>query len=370
LALADVISSNYRPFFGKYYAQVIRSAALTATQVLAEATFFRSLYPEIPNVQIGSQYWATSNLDVVCTPQGNVINEITDNANVSVITTPNFLTGWSTNAATIADNNNFTTTGTSGYIFKTAVTVIGKWYKCTIAGSFTGIKFNIEGSLNYKQWTSSPISETFFFKADSTTLVLRKINDLGTTATITTFTVDLVGWSGLSEVYDYIAGTTSEAAGQLAAAAWCHYNNDPAMGAIYGKLYNWYAAKTFQNDIDAFNAANPTTPWGWKVPAQADWTTLQTTLGGSTVAGGKIKKEGLTYWTTPNTGADNSSGFSAIPNGYRNAATGVVTGMGLYSEFWTTTGYRFYQQYTDSAIGSANMAGSFTFGTAIRLLKV
>lgn len=23
--------------------------------------------------------------------------------------------------------------------------------------------------------------------------------------------------------------------------AWCYYNNDPANGAKYGKLYNWYA---------------------------------------------------------------------------------------------------------------------------------
>ena len=36
----------------------------------------------------------------------------------------------------------------------------------------------------------------------------------------------------------------------------------PALGAIYGKLYNWYAVKLLQMDIDYYNAANPTAPWG------------------------------------------------------------------------------------------------------------
>ena len=68
-------------------------------------------------------------------------------------------------------------------------------------------------------------------------------------------------------------------AGLKASAMWCYYNNDPVMGgATYGKLYNWYAAKLLQTDIDAYNAENPTTPWGWKVPTDAEWETLRTTV--------------------------------------------------------------------------------------------
>lgn len=58
---------------GKMYNYIIRSGALTAAQVLAEATFFRSIYPEIPTVLIGTQEWATSFLDVVCNGAGTVI---------------------------------------------------------------------------------------------------------------------------------------------------------------------------------------------------------------------------------------------------------------------------------------------------------
>ena len=94
----------------------------------------------------------------------------------------------------------------------------------------------------------------------------------------------------------------------LTTGAYCYYNNDSATyAAIYGKLYNWYAVH------DSRGLA----PVGYHIPTDAEWTTLTTTLGGESVAGGKMKESGTSHWFSPNTGADNSSGFIALPAGYR-----------------------------------------------------
>ena len=98
----------------------------------------------------------------------------------------------------------------------------------------------------------------------------------------------------------------------LTTGAWCYYENDSANGATYGKLYNWYAV----------NDPRGLAPEGWHVPSDADWTTLNTCLGGDAVAGGKMKsvgtiEAGTGLWLAPNTDATNSSGFTGLPAGYR-----------------------------------------------------
>ena len=115
----------------------------------------------------------------------------------------------------------------------------------------------------------------------------------------------------------------SEWAG-LTTGAWCYFNNDPANGAIYGKLYNWYAV----------NDSRGLAPAGWHIPTDAEWTTLGASLGGDNVAGGKMKMTGTSYWSSPNTGATNSSGFSGLPGGYGGESFGSF---GNYGSFWTAT---------------------------------
>ncbi len=95
----------------------------------------------------------------------------------------------------------------------------------------------------------------------------------------------------------------------LTTGAWCYYRNNATTGAVYGKLYNWYAV----------NDPRGLAPEGWHVATDAEWTTLTTYLGGENDAGGKLKEAGGSHWDPPNTAATNSSGFTALPGGYLNA---------------------------------------------------
>jgi len=113
----------------------------------------------------------------------------------------------------------------------------------------------------------------------------------------------------------------------LTTGAYCNYSNDVATADIYGKLYNYYTV------VDNRNLC----PAGWHVPSDAEWTTLETYLGGSNVAGGKLKEIGTTHWVSPNTGADNTSGFTALPGGIRNHDDGTYHANGGLGFWWSTT---------------------------------
>jgi len=93
----------------------------------------------------------------------------------------------------------------------------------------------------------------------------------------------------------------------MTTGAWCYYENDTENGKVYGKLYNWYAVH------DSKGLA----PEGYHIPSLNEWETLVACLGGESVAGGKMKEQGLSHWNSPNTGANNSSGFNGLPGGSR-----------------------------------------------------
>lgn len=117
--------------------------------------------------------------------------------------------------------------------------------------------------------------------------------------------------------------TNSSTWASLTTGAYCYYNNDPATEIVYGKLYNWYA----------INDPRGLAPTGWHVPSSAEWGVLETCLGGSSVAGGKLKETGTSHWSIPNTGATNSSGFTALPGGHRTDF-GTFGDMGTTGRWW------------------------------------
>ncbi len=113
----------------------------------------------------------------------------------------------------------------------------------------------------------------------------------------------------------------------LSTGAYCNYGNDNGNVATYGRLYNWYAVD------DSRGIA----PEGWHVPTYDDWQILLDYLGSG--AGGKMKETGTTHWNSPNTGATNESGFTALPGGYRHYYDGDFLDMGNYANFWCSSVY-------------------------------
>jgi uncharacterized protein (TIGR02145 family) len=93
----------------------------------------------------------------------------------------------------------------------------------------------------------------------------------------------------------------------LSTPAYCWYdNNEASYKNIYGALYNWYSVNTAK-----------LCPTGWHVPTNTEWTALVTFLGGENVAGDKLRESGTAHWSSPNTGATNETGFTALPGGCR-----------------------------------------------------
>jgi uncharacterized protein (TIGR02145 family) len=109
--------------------------------------------------------------------------------------------------------------------------------------------------------------------------------------------------------------------------AYFWYDNDEkANEKTYGALYNWYAVCT-----------NKLCPAGWHIPGYAEWTTMIKKLkGGERVAGGKLKETGTTHWKSPNKRATNSSGFTALPGGFRDS-NGKFHDIGIYGGWWSNT---------------------------------
>jgi len=138
----------------------------------------------------------------------------------------------------------------------------------------------------------------------------------------------------------------------------------------FGFLYNWYAV----NDLRKL------CPAGWHVPTDAEWTTLETYL--NTVAptgsvGGKMKSTGTNSTSgsglgwDPGSPGNNTSGFSALPGGYRNY-DGSFLGIREIAFFWSTTGLgpiaraRFLSNL-DGNLGSIN--SSISVGASVRCLR-
>ncbi|MBU1720846.1 MAG: hypothetical protein KKA07_17400, partial [Bacteroidetes bacterium] len=132
------------------------------------------------------------------------------------------------------------------------------------------------------------------------------------------------------------SGSDSATWVNLSTPGFCWYNNDSvAYSGEYGALYNWYSVET-----------GNLCPYGWHVPAEWEWNilgkyldnSLDTTLSGwvGSDVGGKLKEVGLAHWNSPNAGATNSVGFTALPGGYR-LGDATYDMIGSYGTWWTAT---------------------------------
>lgn len=148
---------------------------------------------------------------------------------------------------------------------------------------------------------------------------------------------------------------------------YCWYNNNISNKTPYGAMYNWYAVGN-ANGL-AYLKRNGAQETGWRIPSQTDLDTLSTYLGGNSVAGGALKEAGFSHWASPNTGATNSSGFTALPNGRASNGTFIVN----YGAIWTsdsvssTTAKEKYLSNTDATF--TNSTDDKKSGWYVRLMK-
>lgn len=111
------------------------------------------------------------------------------------------------------------------------------------------------------------------------------------------------------------------------------YNDYDYNCSIYGGLYQWYEVMQYVDTIGAKGIC----PEGWHLPTIYEWGDMITYLGGTDVAGGKLKTTGTSSWLSPNIGATNECGFSALPAGWFDSIFAhEFTNIGELAYFWTS----------------------------------
>lgn len=160
----------------------------------------------------------------------------------------------------------------------------------------------------------------------------------------------------ITNINDWINATTG---------AWCYYDNDQANNSIYGKLYNWHAV----------NDPRGLAPTGYHIPSDVERNILLNYLGGTSKAGGNMKEIGTTHWYTPNTGATNNSGFTALPGGYRDFSA-AFSNKTFFGYFWTRTSriapylnYAYDTELSYGSMGASILYRAKTEGLSVRCIK-
>ena len=165
------------------------------------------------------------------------------------------------------------------------------------------------------------------------------------------------------EVIPYV--TSNDDWKGLKTAAYSSYENttDLEKIATYGYLYNWFAVS------DQRNLA----PEGWHVATDEEWKVLTTFLEGESVAAGELKEVGSLHWNDTNTGATNSTGFTALPAGRREYTDGSFINEG-YNGFWWTSSpynpdYSWYRQMNYDAVFVNPANFHKQYGFSVRCVK-
>jgi uncharacterized protein (TIGR02145 family) len=150
------------------------------------------------------------------------------------------------------------------------------------------------------------------------------------------------------------------------------YNNDEANCNIYGGLYQWQEMSTY---LFTGNWGVGICPSGWHISTTNDWDAMGTFLGTSSI-GGKLKETGIAHWITPNTGATNSSGFTALPGGeyYAQGSSGSFINLGQNAVFWTAYctpqwGFSFSNYIYYNSANLSNYGDYWLMGFSVRCVK-
>ena len=178
-------------------------------------------------------------------------------------------------------------------------------------------------------------------------------------------TVTIGGVTWLAENLDYkFSGCGIGGGGTPTTPNAWYYNNDEATYGIdgvrkCGLLYNWYAVKLLNDN------SSDLIP-GWHVPTKDEWTALANAVGGTGVAGTRLKAANVD-WVSSWGGTDDY-GFTVLPAGYYN---GSFRNVGSYASFWTITesGSTAYRRYFDTGATMNQNANDKGYGYSVRLVK-
>jgi uncharacterized protein (TIGR02145 family) len=177
--------------------------------------------------------------------------------------------------------------------------------------------------------------------------------------------------SSIPEVTDASTWTSTTS------GAYCCYDNNPSNCDTYGALYNWYAVET-----------GKLCPSGWHVPSDAEWDTLTNYLSansqywcGSNSSYIAKSLASTTLWNT-HTGtctvgndlsANNSTGFSALPGGYRNSSDGSFYYLSYYGYWWSSTengaSYAWFRSLNYNNANASRSSFNKRFGLSVRCLR-
>jgi uncharacterized protein (TIGR02145 family) len=156
------------------------------------------------------------------------------------------------------------------------------------------------------------------------------------------------------------------------------YNNSDAQCDTYGGLYQWNEMMGYTTTAGVQGIC----PDGWHLPTDAEWCTLEQQVDPTITCsstgwrgvdgGGKLKESGTTHWNSPNTGATNSSGFTALPSGYRYAY-GSFDYLGYYGRWWSSSedaaSDAWYRGLTYGGAQVGRYSGDQSGGFSVRCLK-
>jgi uncharacterized protein (TIGR02145 family) len=386
ITFGQVSYSTTYPADRVVYAMHLTNTRKSAYQSQLDHAFLSTLFPDMESVTIGNQVWSTDNFCGTVAGDGTVIPEVqgaTTDGNTELITNAadrefSSDTGWWTKKGDAAIGSGVATyTGLGAHFLSAnnwAISRAGffgyKAYRVKVYARLVSGGGVLRCGIAYREYTAAltgvSTEYTFWFfgtgssGAHNQTIAFG--GDVGSVYEIDNVSIKEVGASDGTLVYNYVYAATSgsasvkDLAATKAAAMWCHYDNSAANGAIYGKLYNWYAVHLF----DLYTPVR-----GWRVPNKADFDQLVDNQGGSTVAGGRLKTR---FGGFNNAFANNESGFSGVPSGLRGI-TGAFLHVGVRSYYPTTTAADYARLANDAASSFTASDGSPLSFTSIRLLR-
>jgi uncharacterized protein (TIGR02145 family) len=273
---------------------------------------------------MGAAKITSSNFRAVATCRGAAISNVTEGSNVEKITVladRDFSsdTGFWSKGGTADISGGQVNLPAENDQIKTSFLSItsGRWYKL----SAEILSSNLVGSLSTQRGTYT--FDTNFGNSVGVHTVYAKALNNGTNVAFSgsggfigsfdNVSIEEVGWEGSQDLYDVlIAQGSTVLEATTAAAMWCYYNNDADLGAIYSKIYNGFAKNLLSLDIATYNTENAET-WGAHVTTEAEWTAIETEVGGDS---DKLKEASDRFWLS-NTGT-NETGLTLLPAGYRD----------------------------------------------------